>query len=126
MRCASANVSVTSAFSARTALTTISSGDFSFACHAPSDRNSGRSEHRLEHGAQVAVGLGEGRRHPIDQRLRRIVGDEALRELLGNELRRRWMMRQDVDHLQAVLLAAHRGNRVTEDDLFLPVVHSPD
>jgi len=35
----------------------------------------------INHGAQVTIGLAEGLRHAIDQRRRRIVGHEALREL---------------------------------------------
>ena len=53
----------------RAALTTISSGDFSFACQAPSDRNSGDAEHGLEHRAQIAVGFREGVSHAGDQNL---------------------------------------------------------
>jgi len=64
----------------------------------------GRREQGLEHGPQVAVRPAEGRRHAVHERLRRIVRHETLRELPRNEVRRRRVMRQDLDHLQPILL----------------------
>ena len=42
---------------------------------------------------------------------------------LEMNLRGRGMMRQDVDHLQPVLLAAARGNLVAQHDLLAGIVH---
>jgi hypothetical protein len=64
----------------------------------------------------------EGLRHPVHQRLRRIVGDEALRQLLGNEVRRGRMPRQNIQHLLAVFDAAAGRDHVAQHDLLALVV----
>ena len=82
-----------------------------------------RREHGFHHGAQIAIGLDKCTRHVVDEGRRRIVGHEAPRELGGNETRRGRMAGQDVDHLQAILLAAARGDRCAEHRLFRRIVH---
>ena len=63
-------------------------------------------------------------RRAVDERLRRRVGDEAARQLGGDEPRGRRMLREDVEHLLAVVLAAARLDRVAEHDLLAVVVHA--
>ncbi len=74
------------------------------------------------HRAEVAVGLEEGLRHALHQRCRRIVGHEAHGQLPRNEVRGGRMMRQDVQHLLAVLDAAAGRNRHAQHHLFAVVV----
>jgi len=51
-------------------------------------------EHRLQHFTDIAVFLQEGLRHVINESGRRIIGDEAHRQLGGYKLRRGRMARQ--------------------------------
>ena len=64
----------------------------------------------------------KGLRHAVDQRRGRIVGHETLRQLARNEVRRRGMVRQNVEHLLAILHAAAGRNRHAEHHLLALVV----
>ena len=63
-------------------------------------------EHRLEHRARLAVGLEIAIRHPLDQRFGRIVGDEVLRQLEAQMLRRGGTARQDIQRMLAFVDSA--------------------
>ena len=108
---------------ARTALTTISKGDLILDCHAPSEKNSGEVNMVSSTARRSPSVFGESLRHAVHQRLRRIVGDEALRQFARNELCGGGVMRQDVDHLKAILLAAARRDLVAEHGLLAEIVH---
>ena len=113
----SGRASCTSAPVARSALTTNSNGVLTFARYASGDEEFGRGQDRPHHLAQIAVGVAEPRRGAIDERRRRRVADEAARQLGRDEARRRRMLREDVEHLLAVRLAAARLDHVAEHDL---------
>ena len=70
----------------------------------------------------VAVGLREHRRAPVDERLRRLVADEMPRELGRDERRRRRRVRDDVEHVLAVFLSAAGREAVSKHRLFARVV----
>src|SRR5208282_3138666 len=59
-------------------------------------------EHRLEHRASLAVGREVTLRHPAHQRLGGIGGDEVLRQLEAQMLRRRGTAGQDVQRMLAL------------------------
>src|SRR6185503_2951306 len=56
--------------------------------------------------------------------LRRIVGNKVSHQFCRNELCRRWMMRKDVEHHQAVFDSAPRRNLVAQHDLLAVVVNT--
>src|SRR5262249_26495335 len=62
-------------------------------------------------------------RHSIDQRLGRLIADKLSCELCCDELCGVRVVRKDVDHHLAVLLATAGGNLMTKDGLLAVVVH---
>ena len=93
------------AFVARTAETTNSSGVFTLAAKYFGSKNSGDVMITRVDFAQVALRVEELLRRAIDQRRRRLVGDEPLRELERDVMRRRRMHREQVEQPLAFLLA---------------------
>ena len=71
----------------------------------------------------VAVFLQERVGHAIDQGCRRIVGDEAHCQFLRNEVRRIWIVRQQVQHFQSFFFAMF-FDAMPEDDLGAGLVHA--
>ena len=69
-----------------------------------------RGDQRLRHLLEVAVGVEKALRQPLDQRRRRLVGDEMARELGRDVLRGRRMAREVGEH-RAALLDAGVGDR---------------
>ena len=97
---ASGSASCTSAPVARTALTTNSNGVFTLARYASGAKNSGDVRMVRSHFAHVAIGLEERRRRAVDQRRRRRVRRRSARASFGgDEVRRRGLRREDVEHL---------------------------
>src|SRR6185437_8331373 len=82
---------------------------------------------RREDGAQrladVAVRMHERYGRTVHERRWRGITHEAAYELRGNEVRRRGAMRQDVEHLLAVLDAAARPEGVAQEHLHAGIVH---
>ena len=70
----------------------------------------GRRDQRLRHLLEVAVGVEKTLRQPIDERRRRVVGNEMARQLGRDVLRRRRMTREVGEH-RAPLLDAVVGDK---------------
>ena len=111
------------AFSARNALTTSSNGDFTFARYASAAKNSGdvtivrtvsRMSPLVRLNVSAARSTSDAGGSSLTNRRASFVRDEA---------RGRWMARDDVEHLLAVLDAASRGQPLAEDGLLAGVVH---
>ena len=73
------------------------------------------AEQVVEQGADVAAACREGRGKLIDQRIGRSIADEAAGDLGADEVRRRGMSCQQVEHGFAVLLAAADRDGRAED-----------
>ena len=82
-----------------------------------------RRDDRAHDLTQIAFGPQECSGGPIDQRGRRLVGDEALRELERDVVRGRRMRREHVEHALALVLAVSGREALAEDDLLARVVH---
>ena len=78
-------------------------------------------EHLAQHGGDRAVGLLKRPRHPLDERRRRIVGDEVGRELRADEARRGRLPAEQRDGVLD-LGEAVAGDRVAEHRLGAEVV----
>src|SRR5690349_23354480 len=83
-----------------------------------------REEDRLQRLANVTVALRKRGRDAIDQCRRRIVRNKVAHQLGRDELRRRRMMRENVEHLQTVVETATGGNLLTEHNFLAVVVRA--
>ena len=83
-----------------------------------------RRDHRLHHFADVSTGCEKCLRHAVNQRLRRLVGDEAHGKFSGNEARRGRVLRENVQHLLGIVLAAASRDGHAQDRLGALVVNT--
>ena len=82
-----------------------------------------RINHRVQDFANVAVGFQERLRHAVHQRGGRIIGNEALRQLVRNMVRRVRIARQNVEDFLAVFHSA-LVNLVSEHGLHAGVMEA--